>query len=252
MATETNRVKRNAAIGIGLAMSAFAMPAPVLADVLQIGDAGAEWVAGGPRSTGPDFGSAQADGPSVAGSSVAASSTDAASGVEFIGSSPSTPVGALSATDSEDAPANFDADVHPQSITDALDAAGPTRWRVRVAQLAAKYDISPALLEAVVWQESRWNELALSPVGARGLTQLMPGTAAQMGVNPGDPMANLEGGARYLRMQLDAFDGNIEKALAAYNAGPARVEKAGGIPNIRETRAYVASIMARLTDPVRQ
>jgi soluble lytic murein transglycosylase-like protein len=80
----------------------------------------------------------------------------------------------------------------------------------------------------------------------------MPGTAAQMGVNPGDPTANLEGGARYLRMQLDAFGGDIEKALAAYNAGPGRVQKAGGIPRIRETQAYVASIMARLTGPVRR
>jgi len=73
-----------------------------------------------------------------------------------------------------------------------------------------------------------------------------------MGVDPLDPMANLEGGARYLRMQLDAFGGDIERALAAYNAGPARVQKAGGIPRIRETQLYVASIMARLTDPVRR
>jgi soluble lytic murein transglycosylase-like protein len=80
----------------------------------------------------------------------------------------------------------------------------------------------------------------------------MPGTARQMGVNPNDPHANLEGGARYLRMQLDAFDGDVEKALAAYNAGPGRVQAAGGIPRIRETQNYVASIMARLTDPVRR
>lgn len=142
--------------------------------------------------------------------------------------------------------------IQPESMTVALEAAGPSRWRAHVAQLAAKYDISPALLEAVVWQESRWNERAVSPVGARGLAQLMPGTAAQMGVNPRDPMANLEGGARYLRMQLDAFEGDVEKALAAYNAGPARVMKAGGIPNIRETREYVAAIMGRLTDTVRR
>ena len=152
----------------------------------------------------------------------------------------------------EQTPLAIDAELHPQSITEALDAAGPSRWRVRIAQLAAKYDISPALLEAVVWQESRWNERAVSPAGARGLAQLMPGTAAQMGVDPGDPTANLEGGARYLRMQLDAFGGDVEKALAAYNAGPSRVEKAGGIPNIRETKLYVAAIMARLTDTVRQ
>ena len=76
----------------------------------------------------------------------------------------------------------------------------------------------------------------------------MPGTARELGVNPGDPFANLEGGARYLRQQLDRFDGNVEKALAAYNAGPGRVERAGGVPRIRETQLYVAAIMGRLSN----
>ena len=137
-------------------------------------------------------------------------------------------------------------------VTALAESAGPAQWRGRVAELAAKYDVSPQLLEALVWQESRWRTNALSPVGARGLAQLMPGTARQMGVNPHDPSANLEGGARYLRMQLDAFGGDLEKALAAYNAGPARVQKANGIPRIRETQNYVASIMARLSEPVRR
>lgn len=123
----------------------------------------------------------------------------------------------------------------------------PDRWLNQVYSTAIKYNISPNLLEAVVWQESRWRPDALSPAGARGLTQLMPGTARQMGVNPMDPLANLEGGARYLRMQLDLFDGDVERALAAYNAGPGRVQRAGGIPAIRETQIYVASIMARLS-----
>ena len=137
-------------------------------------------------------------------------------------------------------------------LTQVDTAAGPAPWRARVAELAVKYDISPSLLEAVVWQESRWNQGAVSPVGARGLAQLMPGTARQMGVDPHDPHANLEGGARYLRMQLDAFGGDVEKALAAYNAGPGRVQKAGGIPRIRETQNYVASILSRLSAPVRK
>lgn len=137
-------------------------------------------------------------------------------------------------------------------LTLAAADAGPAQWRGRVAELAAKYDLSPALIEAVVWQESRWRPGAVSPVGARGLAQLMPGTARQLGVDPHDPHANLEGGARYLRMQLDAFDGDLEKALAAYNAGPGRVQRAGGVPAIRETQNYVASIMARLSDPVRR
>lgn len=225
-------MKRIEAFGVLLAVSCMALPEMAQADVLQIGSSGAEWVAGGPAALPSASDLAQID-PS--------------SGVSFIGSTV-----ARAPEQVESTPMEVDSRLHPQSITEALDAAGPTRWRERVAQLAAKYDISPTLLEAVVWQESRWNELAVSPVGARGLTQLMPGTAAQMGVNAGDPMANLEGGARYLRMQLDAFGGDIEKALAAYNAGPGRVQKAGGIPNIRETKAYVASIMARLAEPVRQ
>jgi soluble lytic murein transglycosylase-like protein len=78
----------------------------------------------------------------------------------------------------------------------------------------------------------------------------MPATGRQLGVDWRDPRANLEGGARYLRMQLDRFGGDVEKALAAYNAGPERVARAGGVPNIRETRQYVAAIMARLAQPV--
>jgi soluble lytic murein transglycosylase-like protein len=124
----------------------------------------------------------------------------------------------------------------------------PERYQRAVRELSARFDLSPALIEAVVWQESRWRERAVSPAGARGLAQLMPGTAREMGVNPDDPLANLEGGARYLRQQLDRFDGDVEKALAAYNAGPGRVERAGGIPRIRETQTYVAAVMGRLSD----
>lgn len=198
----------------GLACAALVLAAPgaACADVLEIGADGFGWKAGGPVAAMP---------------------------VEM-------PVEAL--VDGQSAAA----EPHPLSFTSVAPAAGPERWSGRVAELAAKYDISPALLEAVVWQESRWNTAAVSPVGARGLAQLMPGTARQMGVNPHDPSANLEGGARYLRMQLDAFGGDVEKALAAYNAGPGRVISAGGIPAIRETRLYVASIMARLAEPVRR
>ncbi len=130
--------------------------------------------------------------------------------------------------------------------------AGPLRWQARVAELSEKYDLSPALIEALVWQESRWKEGAVSPVGATGLAQLMPGTARAMGVDPRDPAANLEGGARYLRLQLNAFGGDIDKALAAYNAGPGRVRQAGGVPAIRETQDYVAAILTRLAEPVRK
>lgn len=122
----------------------------------------------------------------------------------------------------------------------------PAIYAAAVARIAAKYNISPALLEAVAWQESRWRHDAVSPVGAVGLTQLMPATARSLGVDPRDPVANLEGSARFLRSLLDMFDGNVEKALAAYNAGPTRVLKAGGIPDIAETRGYVTAIIGRL------
>lgn len=127
----------------------------------------------------------------------------------------------------------------------------PQIYAAKVRELAARYDLSPSLIEAVVWQESRWRAQAVSPVGARGLAQLMPGTAQSLGVNPDDPMANLEGGARYLRQQLDRFGGDVEKALAAYNAGPGRVQQAGGIPRIRETQTYVSAVMGRLSDHAR-
>lgn len=138
------------------------------------------------------------------------------------------------------------------AYTEAAASAGPDEWRATIAFLAAKYEISPALLEAVIWQESRWRAAATSSAGARGLAQLMPGTARQLGVDIHDPRANLEGGTRYLRMQLDSFDGDVEKALAAYNAGPGRVTSAGGVPRIPETQAYVAAIMARLSATVRR
>lgn len=134
-------------------------------------------------------------------------------------------------------------------VSDQSDhiAIVPIKYAAKVAELATRYELSPWLIEALVWQESRWHETAVSPKGARGLAQLMPATAKYLGVDPDDPFQNLEGGARYLREQLDRFDGNLEKALAAYNAGPGRVERANGIPRIRETQNYVAAIMGRLS-----
>jgi len=140
--------------------------------------------------------------------------------------------------------------VPEHAVADTASHSGgiPAAYAPVVAELSARYDLSPALIEAVVWQESRWRANAVSPAGARGLAQLMPGTARDLGVNPDDPIANLEGGARYLREQLDRFDGDLERALAAYNAGPGRVIRANGIPRIRETQVYVSSIMGRLSD----
>lgn len=128
----------------------------------------------------------------------------------------------------------------------------PAAYAATVQQLAQRFDLSPALIEALVWQESRWRVDAVSHKGARGLGQLMPGTARELGVDPNDPHANLEGAARYLRAQIDRFGGDLEKALAAYNAGPGRVARANGVPRIAETRKYVTAIMGRLSDHTRE
>jgi soluble lytic murein transglycosylase-like protein len=138
------------------------------------------------------------------------------------------------------------ASVPDTAITVLTDQGWSGAYAKALVDVANANEISPYLLEAVVWQESRWNPSARSPVGAIGLAQLMPGTARDLGVDPRDPIQNLSGGARYLRQQLNRFDGNVEKALAAYNAGPGRVMTAGGIPSIPETQAYVRAIVARL------
>ena len=106
---------------------------------------------------------------------------------------------------------------------------------------AQKNGIPEDLFLRLVQQESGWNPNAKSHKGAMGLAQLMPGTAAKLGVNPADPVQNLNGGARYLRMMYNQF-GNWNLALAAYNAGPGAVQKYGGIPPYRETRNYVRII----------
>lgn len=138
------------------------------------------------------------------------------------------------------------ATVPDAAVTVLTDQGWSGAYAKALVDVANANEISPYLLEAVVWQESRWNPSARSRVGAIGLAQLMPGTARDLGVDPRDPIQNLSGGARYLRQQLNRFDGNVEKALAAYNAGPGRVMTAGGIPSIPETQAYVRAIVARL------
>lgn len=202
------------ASSLALAAATSLCAAPACADVMELGPEGARWVAG-PLVGQPPVAAPVPSAPAAAAQTV----PDDAAIPEYASSDP------------------------------ARHAAGiPPRYAAKLAELAERFDLSPALMEAVVWQESRWNENARSPVGAQGLAQLMPGTARYLGVDPNDPFANLEGGARYLREQLDRFGGDLEKALAAYNAGPGRVERSGGVPNIRETRQYVAAIISRLAD----
>ncbi|MEO1729905.1 MAG: lytic transglycosylase domain-containing protein [Pseudomonadota bacterium] len=204
----TKRRVSHAIAGQSIAVTILLAAAPVRADVMEVGPEGARWVAGDLAVAAPQSGSSDQQG--------------------FID------IGAVIVPDA--------------AIGDVVvNAAGvPAQYAAKIEELSKRFDLSASLLEALVWQESRWRANAVSHAGARGLAQLMPGTADYLGVNPNDPMQNLEGGARYLREQLDRFDGDLEKALAAYNAGPGRVIRAGGIPNIRETKQYVAAIMGRL------
>ncbi len=111
---------------------------------------------------------------------------------------------------------------------------------------AKRHDIPAELFMALVWQESRYRADALSPKGAIGFAQLMPGTAKDLGVNPKNPAENLDGGARYLAAQYREF-GDWKLALAAYNAGPHRVAQYGGIPPFTETRDYVRIILSKVS-----
>ena len=115
-------------------------------------------------------------------------------------------------------------------------------YRALASQIATEEGVDPNLFLRLVNQESRFRPDAVSPKGAMGLAQLMPGTARDLGVDPSDPVQNLRGGARYLRQQLDAF-GDPTLALAAYNAGPGNVRKYGGIPPFQETQNYVRTIL---------
>jgi len=113
-----------------------------------------------------------------------------------------------------------------------------------VNEASGRYRLDPDLVNSVIKAESGFNVRAVSPKGAQGLMQLMPGTASQLGVpNAFDPQANVDGGTRYLRELLERYNFDLVKALAAYNAGPQRVEQFGGVPPFHETRAYVARIV---------
>ena len=119
-----------------------------------------------------------------------------------------------------------------------------TTFNGLIAGAAARHAIDADFVASVVRAESRFNPQAVSPKGARGLMQLMPATAAVLGVeNALDPAENVEGGTALLRKLLDQYAGNAQKALAAYNAGPERVKQYGGVPPYRETREYIVRVI---------
>jgi soluble lytic murein transglycosylase-like protein len=127
----------------------------------------------------------------------------------------------------------------PGSLSERL-----ARWESILREKCGQYGVDPNLARAVMQCESGGNERVVSRAGAIGLMQLMPGTARALGVDPWDPSRNIEGGVKYLAQMTERYDGDLERALAAYNAGAARVDASGGIPSIPETQRYVRNVMA--------
>jgi soluble lytic murein transglycosylase-like protein len=121
----------------------------------------------------------------------------------------------------------------------------PSAYDGLIVAAAQRHGLDPALLKGLIRAESNFDPSVTSSAGAAGLVQLMPGTAASLGVTDRlDPAQSIEGGAKYLRQQLDAFDGDVTLALAAYNAGPGAVARYGGVPPYAETQAYVQKVQA--------
>ena len=128
------------------------------------------------------------------------------------------------------------------SAADRTALADPNLART-IHRAAQKYGLDPKLVSAVAEVESGGNQKAVAPAGAVGVMQLMPETAAGLGVDPYNLEGNIEGGAKYLREMLDAFGGDVKKAVAAYNAGPNAVKAYGGVPPYAETQNYVDSVL---------
>jgi soluble lytic murein transglycosylase-like protein len=128
-------------------------------------------------------------------------------------------------------------------LRSAAPATPPDRLDRIVREAAERHQVDPALVKAVISTESGWNPQAVSRKGAVGLMQLIPETAQRFGVgNPYDPAQNVEAGTTYLKTLLDRYDGDLNKSLAAYNAGEHAVDRSGGVPAFRETRQYVQKV----------
>jgi soluble lytic murein transglycosylase-like protein len=153
----------------------------------------------------------------------------------------------LTASGYVEVPTDQIASIEPDDAPAAPPAVAPPAT-ADVARLVGeagdRHRIDPDLISSIINAESGFNPHARSPKGAQGLMQLMPGTASKLGVADAfDPGSNVDGGTRYLRELLGRYNGDMVKALAAYNAGPHRVEQYHGVPPYRETRAYVARIV---------
>jgi len=133
-----------------------------------------------------------------------------------------------------------------RTMQGAASCRAPRSLAGVLRETSGRRQLSAQFIEAVAWQESRLNQNAVSPKGARGIMQLTPSTARALGVDSAGLRDNLDGGAAYLASLLRQFDGDIVLTLAAYNAGPAAVRRWGGVPPYAETRAYVAAVLDRL------
>jgi soluble lytic murein transglycosylase-like protein len=188
-----------------------------------------------PASTsGASFSSALADASTSAALSDGSTSTDPTAATGTLASLTS-PAGGTAAYGTTAA----------TGTTTGGDLPSSVPYAAQITAAAKANGIDPALLAGLIKQESGFNPNAGSAAGARGLTQLMPSTAAGLGVsNVLDPAQSIQAGAKYLKQQLDTFGGDVTKALAAYNAGPGAVKRFGGVPPYAETQNYVRAVQA--------
>jgi soluble lytic murein transglycosylase-like protein len=142
--------------------------------------------------------------------------------------------------------------IAPDATGLKADETDPTRFNGIIEEASALYGVNSALVKAVIQAESRFNPLAVSPVGAKGLMQLMPVIAKEYGaLDPLDAKQNIFAGVKYLSNLLDRYNGNVSIALAGYNAGPRAVKRFRGVPPYRETRGYVRKIQNLIAEGVK-